>query len=281
MKIKCDYCDNTYEDTLPQCPYCEAPNPSHKQVKGAPKTIGELKQWYIDRNLPPYETTRFFIGENHQGPRAFGIYQDPTDGEFVVYKNKNDGSRAVRYKGKDEEYAVNELYQKLKDEIVHQKANSGRSASGGSGSLGGQKGLKKFLTGPLMWLLVFILFTGGYGAVSRFQHRHDGYYNYNNTTYYNYDDNWFYYDNDYFDWYPVDSYYDDAPSAISESYDDYYVSGEWNTELDNAGVSDWEDTEYYEEFKASESSSSDYDSDYDWDSGSDWDSGGTDWDSDW
>ena len=60
------------------------------------KTIEELKSWYIARKLPPEETTRFFIGKNIKEPRAFGIYQDGN--KFIVYKNKADGSRAVRYK---------------------------------------------------------------------------------------------------------------------------------------------------------------------------------------
>ena len=137
MKIKCDYCGNTYEDTLHQCPDCGAPNPSHKNEKG-PKTIEELQQWYKNRNLPAPEVTRFFIGVDYKEPRAFGIYKDD-NGDFIVYKNKGDGSRAVRYQGKDEEYAVNELYQRLKDEIVHQKANNkggGVTRSGGGGGFG-------------------------------------------------------------------------------------------------------------------------------------------------
>ncbi len=86
-----------------------------------PITIEELQEWYKARNLPPYETTRFFIGIDHKGPRAFGIYKDD-NGDFIVYKNKENGQRAIRYQGSDEEYAVNELYQKLKEEIIHQKA---------------------------------------------------------------------------------------------------------------------------------------------------------------
>ena len=120
MKIQCDYCGNTYEDTLEKCPDCGAPNPSHQNT-GKPKTIEELKDWYKKRNLPDPEVTRFFIGVDYKNPKAFGIYKDDSTGDFIVYKNKADGSRAVRYQGKDEQYAVNELYQRLKDEIVHQK----------------------------------------------------------------------------------------------------------------------------------------------------------------
>lgn len=42
-------------------------------------------------------------------PKAFGIYKD-SDGNFVVYKNKGDGTRAEHYRGKGEAYAVNEIY---------------------------------------------------------------------------------------------------------------------------------------------------------------------------
>ena len=42
MKIQCDYCGNTYEDTQEKCPNCGAPNPSHQNT-GKPKTIEELK----------------------------------------------------------------------------------------------------------------------------------------------------------------------------------------------------------------------------------------------
>ncbi|MCR5511438.1 MAG: hypothetical protein K6F54_10895 [Lachnospiraceae bacterium] len=274
MKIKCDYCDNTYEDTLPQCPYCEAPNPSHQQVHGQPKTIAELQKWYADRNLPPYEVTRFFIGEDHKGPRAFGIYQDPGNGQFIVYKNKDDGSRAVRYQGTDEEYAVNELYQKLKDEIVHQKArNTGHSSSQTSSN--SQKTIGKVGIALLAGFLI-----GGF-ALSSLGHEHDGYYNYNGTTYYSYDNNWFYYNDDYDGWYQTDSY-DPGVNAISESYDDYYVSEDWNSGIE---ASDWDNSEFYDDYHSSSDYDSDYDSDsdsdWDWDSGSDWDSGGTDWDSDW
>ena len=265
MKIKCDYCDNTYEDTLPQCPYCDAPNPSHKLVKGAPKTIAGLQQWYRDRNLPPYEVTRFYIGEDHQGPQAFGIYQDTGSGEYVVYKNKSDGTRAVRYRGSDEEYAVNELYQKLKDEIVHQKTNQGsRPASSG-------KGKKSSLSTGLA-IGIFAAVMVGSVALSPASHRHNGYYNYNNVVYYNYDNNWYYYDDYYDDWYTTDNY-DPGVSAITESYDDYYMSENWTTDMN---ATDWDDSSYYEE-----THSSDSDSDWDWDSDSDWDFGGTDWDSDW
>ena len=42
-------------------------------MEQGPKTIEELKQWYIDRNLPAERVTRFFIGKDYKGSKAFGI----------------------------------------------------------------------------------------------------------------------------------------------------------------------------------------------------------------
>ncbi len=127
MKIKCEYCGAMIEDSEDKCPNCGAPNVNvRRTTEHTPKTIEELKAWYEARKLPPYETTRFFIGIDYKEPRAFGIYRDGS--EFVVYKNKGDGTRAVRYRGTDEAYAVNELYLKLKSEILNQKAKNGRSS---------------------------------------------------------------------------------------------------------------------------------------------------------
>ena len=119
-KVKCEYCGSFIEDTEETCSVCGAVNDLHHRVaRDTPQTIEELQSWYKARKLPPEETTRFFIGRNILEPRAFGIYED--NGTFIVYKNKADGSRAVRYQGTDEAYAVNEIYLKLKEEILRQK----------------------------------------------------------------------------------------------------------------------------------------------------------------
>lgn len=133
MRVKCEYCHGEMDDKSPYCPNCGAPNHNiHQTVDGTPKTIEELKQWYIKRNLPPAETTRFFIGVDYKKPKAFGIYKDSNTGEFIVYKNKADGSRAIRYQGCDEAYAVNELYMKLKSEILNQKELNSQKRSNAS-----------------------------------------------------------------------------------------------------------------------------------------------------
>lgn len=122
MKIACIHCGNLYEDTELSCPKCGAVNKTVRMKDSSPKTIEDLRSWYMDRGLPPYETTRFFIGIDYKQPKAFGIFRE---GEmFIVYKNKADGTRSIRYAGSDEAYAVNELYMRLKEEILNQKGEN-------------------------------------------------------------------------------------------------------------------------------------------------------------
>lgn len=122
-QIKCDYCGSFFSDTQPNCPSCGAVNSAYKRTAtGTPRTIQELKQWYIDHHLPPEDVTRFYIGKNVHHARAFGIYTDGRN--FTVYKNKADGTRAIRYQGTDEAYAVNELYLRLKEEILNQRGHN-------------------------------------------------------------------------------------------------------------------------------------------------------------
>ncbi len=114
----CNYCGGLVLSNEKTCPTCGAANLLYVEdapsVVLTPHTIGELKEYCAERNMP-LQRMRFFIGENYKKPKAFGIYQNGA-GEFVVYKNKADGSRSIRYIGRDEEYAVRELYLKLLDE---------------------------------------------------------------------------------------------------------------------------------------------------------------------
>ena len=166
MKITCEFCGNLYDDTNATCPNCGAANPCvRKETFDNPTTIEGLKKWYEAMNLPPYETTRFFIGINYKERRAFGIYKDENTGNFVVYKNKDDGSRAIRYEGTDEAFAVNELLTRLKQEILHQKSGASSAAYEASAKRGGRL-IKIFgivfglmiLTSTATWIGAFALF---------------------------------------------------------------------------------------------------------------------------
>ena len=171
MKIKCEFCGSMINDTEQQCPNCGAPNSNVRRSSGdQPLTIAQLQQWYESKGLPPYEVTRFFIGQDVHEPRAFGIYFDETTGNFIVYKNKDTGKRAVRYRGTDEAYAVNELFQRLKQEIIQQKRNNikkGQSASEPSPAKGGKSGCLGNLIALLLLgiggIVAVFLFVVGFG----------------------------------------------------------------------------------------------------------------------
>lgn len=271
MKIKCDYCGNYIEESSESCEHCGAPNAQYKRTANAqPETIQQLKDWYVAHNLPDENVTRFFIGKDYKGARAFGIYQD-INGDFVVYKNKSDGSRAERYRGDDEAFAVNELYQKLRLEIANQKARGGKPSS--SSKLDQtMKRLNKAVG------ISFVIFFG-VALISVFfvnmkdKHK-DGYYQYEDQYYYYYDRNFYYYNDTYDDW-------EKYSGEFAEDVEEYYVDDDVPEYVDNFKDSETYEKAYQEYLERQSYDDDDWDSGSTWDSSDSWDSGGTDWDSDW
>ena len=274
MQRKCEYCGVAYEDSLPACPQCGAPN-KYRRATGieVPKTIEELAAWYAEKNLPPEEVTRFFIGKDVREPKAFGIYKKGED--FIVYKNKASGERAERYRGTDEAYAVNELYMKLKEEILTQKDKQINVQNKSRYSYpGGYKPSKK--KGNPMRKIILIIFAiifipGIFGGVLSVLLADNGYYKINGNTYYS----------DYDDWYiwEADGWYRTYKPEIIGDYDDYQIEYE-----DGADYEDFSDSPHYvdDDWVEDDWDTDDWDdSDYDWDNDYDWDSDYSDWDSDW
>ena len=236
-----------------------------------PKSIDELKGFCEAQGMP-LKRMRFFIGEDFKEPKAFGIYQDGD--RFVVYKNKANGTRAVRYHGPDESYAVKELYTKLIDECHMRgiypdgetsettRSSASSAKSGGSASAYGVIGKYfLFLAGIIAGLLVFF---GIMGFIFP-KHKTDGYYRTDNTAiYYKYGD----------DWYTAteDTEWHKTVAFPEEEIEDYYLGKEYQDEWNESAFTEsstWSDIKSQE---SSSSSSSDYDS---------WDFSDTDWDSDW
>ena len=272
MKIICDYCGSIIDENNEICPNCGGTlDGVHRFAGEQPKTIAELKEWYIARNLPSEEVTRFFIGKDIREPRAFGIYQDEF-GDFVVYKNKSNGERAVRYQGTDEAYAVNELYQKLKGEIADRKSESAKTMyhDGVEDIVEQKKANTRGKMAGLYGAIVLVPAIMILSLVAQNTGPSRGYYQYGGDTYYYQNSSWYYYDDENDDW----SYVSEAevPEAVtSEDCDECRI-------YDHDGKR-FEDSIWYVEDTYDDSD--DWDDDYDWDSGSDWDRGGTDWDSDW
>ena len=72
-----------------------------------------------------------------------------------MYRNRTDGTRSVRYRGKNEAFAVSELLTRLKAEIRNQKSHNGQAAgSGGNTFLCRHPELKIGLISCLLVLLV-------------------------------------------------------------------------------------------------------------------------------
>ena len=318
-----NYCEHCGSELTPGSFYCQncgapvpqgsaaaqaEPEPSARRRVQTPRTIDELTA-FCERHELPLAKMRFFIGLDYPGAKAFGIFQD-SDGNFVVYKNKADGSRAVRYRGPDEAYAVNEIFQKLKEEATNQRsrvANARRSGYPGSeaqtrnpyNSADGfdaqrKEKKKRAILGVIIGVAAAITIARAAVAHVALPHHHrpaNGYYNYGGNTYYSQNSDWYLYDND--GWYPIS-----VSGELLDNAEDYYASYSYS---DDYGVSDFTESDYYyynDDYSSSDSdydydddwdssSSWDWDDDDDWDSGSDWDwdsdwdSGSTDWDSDW
>ena len=269
-KRHCPFCDHIVGTDEETCPFCGAENRE-------PKTIEELKE-YCDIRGMPLSRMRFFIGVDYEKARAFGIYED--GGRFIVYKNKANGDRAVRYSGPDESYAVRELFLKLLDEChrrdiwpdgrpAEEPVRRSREAKGRRRS---GKGLSKtailviaaavLAAATIIWFAVegdwdFRSFRNGY-------YRYEG----NNTYYLKKGSYWFY--GGKADWYSRQG----APSGEVVYLGDEY-DPEWGViEFEDSGMGQrYEAGEYYNRDSSDSGwSSSDYDS---------WDAGDTDWSSDW
>lgn len=116
QKVNCNFCGAEILTTDEKCPNCGAVNRNYVRTSAdTPKTIEELKAWCDKRGIK-LDKLHMHIGENYKKPKAFGIYKEGN--EFIVYKNKDTGQRAIRYQGTDEEYAVNELFQKIREMMI-------------------------------------------------------------------------------------------------------------------------------------------------------------------
>ena len=267
---KCPYCGGVVRSDEKTCPHCGAANElfiiDMPRTVFKPKTIEELKEYCAERGMPLLRM-RFFIGEDFREPRAFGIYRDGKD--VVVYKNKADGSRAIRYRGRDEEHGVNELYLKLLSECHNRGIYpDGKPVTPRLGSGVNKPALKKALLAYVLLLVLTITVTIFMASLNRKAHQDDGYYsNGNGTVYYHYGSDWYYTydDNDAGYWYETDSF----PES---NYQDYSLGDTWDSDW---GVSDFMQSSAWND-RSSDSDSDSGSSDY-----SSWDSGGTDWDSDW
>ena len=273
------------------------------------KSFDELKYVFNEFNVDS-EQTRFFIGELYLDEKAFVIYQDDF-GEFWVYKMKANGERAVRYRGFDEKFAVNEFYQKFLDEVrtrpefasklfpvdnYKEAQEYGKLSFGEKFANNFTKDLKKFGSfimsiiswpfkilssfGPMLYIyLAIFLVLASYNKPDVYK---QGYYynSLNHKTYYQYHTKWYLWDELSRYWY----YIDYIPEFTDYNYDysnDWY---DYNDFYEFEGSDEYyvAEEEYNNYLSEKENDSWSWGSGWsDSDSWDSWDSGGTDWDSDW
>ena len=149
------------------------------------------------------------------------------------------------------EDAVNELYQKLKDEIMNQKSHHTTSRT----TTVLLSYLKIIVIGIAMQMIITL--------VSNWLFPGRGYYQYDNHYYYYQTGSWYKY-NEYYGW-----SYSKAPEELREHRSDYFCADSYESSY---GIDRFEDSTYYEETSSSDS---------DWSSSDSWDSSSTDWSSDW
>ena len=215
----------------------------------------------------PLDKMRFFINQDKKEPCCFGIYQDGYTGHWVVYKNKDNGSRAVRYSGPDEAYAAQELWAKIQSEIALRRAKQPRQLTRGEII---RNRVRKIAIVVIIAILAFMAMRW----IARRPNR--GYYRIDNDLYYYQDSAWYYYDDGNWEHYYGDTDYD--------WYNGNYYGRTYYGFSDSSDA--FENSNYYVEPSSDSSdSSSSYSSSY---SSSDdssvfdsWDSSDTDWDSDW
>lgn len=314
---QCSACGAKVADGLRKCPICgarldrialaqpgaaaEAEPPRGTRI---PKTIQELRDFCATHHLP-LEQIRFAIGFDTAEPRMFGIYR-MAEREFQVYKNKADGSRAVRYQGPDEVHAVREIYE---------KNEKGDRAAAGPGPVAGERDCparhRKQRPDPQPKRPAHHQRRGGAASAARQTrqgrkaglpleaaaggsgHRRGGlpalpqlagkrpppgYFNYQDTEYYYDARDWNYWD-------PLEAIW--LPAVLDEAFfDDYDTYCSSYSYPEDAPYGDFEDSPWYVPQGSYDVDDDGWDwgwddDDWDWDDGDDWDSRDTDWDSDW
>lgn len=243
-----------------------------------PKTIDELRMWAEDNNLP-LDDMRTYIGTDYRGAKAYGIYEDKETGKFIVYKNKADGTRSVRYEGYDQAYAVNELYMKMQERIEQQNQGNSYQRYAPTQDTPDYKTISRhimvgcvFATMAVIIIVCLVFFV----MLRRMQGPSSGYYLYNDTYYYCQGDDFYYYDYYNDAWY----YADYVDNELIDNYTDYYESSGY---YDSYDIMDFQDSGYYDwnYYDNDDDWDNDWDDDWDDDWGNDWNDGYDDWDSDW
>lgn len=226
----CGFCGQSIPDGLEVCPNCGAPvseSEAGLPRREGPRSLDELKEYCREQRLSP-EKLLFSIGRDSDEPRVNGIFQEP-GGDYVVFRNKSDGTRLERYRGTDEEEAVQTLYPRLRDELERQRS-AAFAASRGAGPVRRRSGC---LSRPLLIIIVLVVVCS---LVFTFFDKRpsNGYYRFNEVYYYCEGGDWYYYSSSMLDWLPAGS----LDPELKDNFKDFFQSSVY---LESFPVPDYND----------------------------------------
>lgn len=250
MDKKMVYRPDLAEDAEEFCPLCGAPvvmeeetleqdNTPEQEV--VPETIAALRELCVSRSVDA-ESRGFFLDSNREHHGGYGIYLD-NDGDFVFYKNHSSGEKSIRYKGKDEAYAVRELYGRMKKDgcfpLTVKKNQPKENSSHGhhrSGSSGKHRRVQRKKRVVIAVALLLVLAVSAAAVYVWYANQpKDGYYHYHDDYYYLQKGSWYCYNSVMEKWEPV------IPEAILMTNHKvyyrsiYYWEGSYITDFKDSG----------------------------------------------
>ena len=141
MDQKMVYRPDLAEDATEFCPLCGAPvapmeepqpEATPAQPETTPRTVEELVALCDSFEVDP-ANHGFFIGKDEKDTPGYGLFLDAF-GDYVFYHNHSSGDRAIRYKGRDEGYAVGEMYRRMKAAHLFHRPAARQESDGSSRS---------------------------------------------------------------------------------------------------------------------------------------------------
>ncbi|MBR5342436.1 MAG: zinc ribbon domain-containing protein [Oscillospiraceae bacterium] len=230
MERTCSFCGLNIPDGAEVCPNCGAPvaeSEAGLPRREGPRSLDELKEYCREHRLSP-EKILFSIGEDSDEPRVNGIFREP-GGDYVVFRNKSDGTRLERYRGPDEEEAVQVLYPRLRDELARRRS-ADYAASRSAGPVRRRAGClsRSMLIVIILIIILSLVFTFLDKRPSK------GYYRFNEVYYYYESGEWYYYSASMLDWLPAGS----LDPELKDDFRDFFQSSVY---LDSFPVPDYND----------------------------------------
>ena len=189
------------------CPLCgapvaveEEPEPEvpAQQPEQTPRTVAELLALCDSFETDP-AAHRFYIGKDEKDATGYGLFVDEF-GDYVFYHNHRSHQRSIRYKGRDEAYAVGELYSRMKEAHLFYRPVARQEESGKRHhhSHSGQSSRQRKRIRRRRWAVAIAAVVACLVAavVLRWQalQPKDGYYHYQDRYYYLQQRQWYAYD---------------------------------------------------------------------------------------